>query len=131
MTGDGPVNAVLVVLGVGPGEPESLAPEAADVLAAADVVFVPGVPAESTLFFYTEAWRVERITDLAGAVPVIEDWFRLNPGSTAVLAVPGDPADHPAFTAVTDGLRVAVPGLAVRTVPGVSIVPPRLSPLPW
>lgn len=131
MTGDGPVRAAFVMMGVGPGEPDALAPAAADVLASADVVFVPEVPAESTVLFYTEAWRVERLADLASAVAVIEDWYSLNPGSTAVLAVPGDPADQPGLTAVADGLRVAVPGLGIHTVPGVSIVPPKLSPLPW
>jgi len=124
MTGDGqfPARARVVVLGVGTGA-DHPAGACADVLGEAEHVLVdPRV--ERTVLFYAEAWRVERSDPTDAVRAVIE---RL-PAGTVVVAVPGEPGAEPAWSAVLDGLRVAVPAEVV-VVPGVSVVPPRLSPL--
>jgi len=114
----------VVVLGVGAGDPEST--RGADLLAAADQVFV--VPeVESAVLFYAEAWRVEAI-EPAGAVQAVSAVFALEGPCTVAVAVAGDPTTDPAWTAVVDGLRVAVDA-EVSAVPGVAVVPPRLLPL--
>ncbi|WP_433507735.1 hypothetical protein ACQP04_15510 [Pseudonocardia halophobica] len=129
MTGDGRDTAArtptVTVLGAGGGDPD--AAEGADLLAAADAVLTtPDV--ESTVLFYAEAWRVERLPDLAGAAAAVADMIGL--GAThVVLAVHGDPASNPGCRALLDGLRVA--GIEAVARPGVSVVPPRLSPMPW
>jgi precorrin-2/cobalt-factor-2 C20-methyltransferase len=68
----------LIGVGVGPGDPELVTVKAANLLAKAEVVFVPvadgpGAPpadaprggetgrAERTVLYYAEAWRVERV----------------------------------------------------------------------
>jgi siroheme synthase len=131
MTGDGRDPAArtpaptVTVLGAGGGDPETA--EGADLLAAADAVLTtPDV--ESTVLFYAEAWRVERLPDLAGAAAAVADLIGLG-AVRVVLAVPGDPATNPGCRALLDGLRVA--GIEAAARPGVSLVPPRLSPMPW
>jgi precorrin-4 methylase len=104
------------VLGVGPGDPDGTT----DLLGGAEIVFATEA-AEPTVLFYAEAWRVERV-DLVDAVREISAR-----SGRVVLAVAGDPATDPACLAVCDGLRVA--GATVTSVPGVSVAPPRLSPL--
>jgi siroheme synthase len=129
MTGDGRDTAArtptVTVLGTGGGDPETA--EGADLLAAADAVLAtPDV--ESTVLFYAEAWRVERLADLAGAAAAVADLVGLG-ATRVVLAVPGDPAANPGCRALLDGLRVA--GIHAEARPGVSLVPPRLTPMPW
>ena len=129
MTGDGRATAArtptVTVLGTGAGDPD--AAEGADLLAAADAVLTtPDV--ESTVLFYAEAWRVERLPDLAGAAAAVADLIGLG-ATRVVLAVPGDPETNPGCRALLDGLRVA--GIEAVARPGVSLVPPRLSPMPW
>ncbi|WP_214370140.1 SAM-dependent methyltransferase [Pseudonocardia sp. H11422] len=119
----------LIGLGVGPGEPDALAPGAVDRLAGADVVFVPAA-AEATVLFYAEAWRVERIGDRDGARHVA-DWFAAHPGGTAVFATAGDPGICRSFGAAAGVARELIGALRVSHLPGVTIVPPRRSPLPW
>ncbi|GAA4698919.1 hypothetical protein GCM10023215_41690 [Pseudonocardia yuanmonensis] len=132
MTGDGRATAArtptVTVLGTGGGDPDTADTAAgADLLAAADAVLAtPDV--ESTVLFYAEAWRVERLPDLAGAVAAVADLVGLG-SRRVVLAVPGDPATSPGCRALLDGLRVA--GIRAEARPGVSLVPPRLSPMPW
>ncbi|GAA1836972.1 hypothetical protein GCM10009836_14430 [Pseudonocardia ailaonensis] len=123
MTGTSGAPRVLL-LGTGGGEADPVGP---DLLAGADHVFTVAA-AESVVLFYAEAWRVERV-DLVGAVRAITDLVALDSPATIVLTVDGDPAADPACRAVVDGLAVA--GISAVTVPGVSVVPPRLSPLPW
>jgi precorrin-2/cobalt-factor-2 C20-methyltransferase len=72
------VRSVLYGVGVGPGDPDLVTVRAADLLAKADVVFVPVAAdpappadtprrggetgrAEQTVLHYAEAWRVERV----------------------------------------------------------------------
>ncbi len=61
------VSSTLVGVGVGPGDPELVTVKAANLLAKADVVFVPVSDtgetgrAEQTVLYYAEAWRVERV----------------------------------------------------------------------
>ncbi|GAA4553178.1 hypothetical protein [Pseudonocardia xishanensis] len=114
----------VVVLGVGAGDPDAAG--GADLLAAADHVFV--VPqVESEVLFYAEAWRVEAV-EPAGAVQAVSAVLALEGPCTVAVAVAGDPTADPAWRAVVDGLRVAVDA-EVSAVPGVAVVPPRLSPL--
>ncbi|MHA6795410.1 SAM-dependent methyltransferase [Pseudonocardia bannensis] len=120
----------LIGLGVGPGEPDALAPGAVDRLAHADVVFVPA-PAESTVLFYAEAWRVERIGDHRAAAQRVVEWFAAHPGGTAVFATAGDPTACPSFGVTAVAVRSSAGALRVEHLPGVTIVPPRRSPLPW
>jgi len=130
MTGDGPVPGCpsgqvrVLVLGTGREETD---PDGPDLLAGADHVFTVEA-AESVVLFYAEAWRVERI-DLVGAVREITDLAARRSPRTVVLAVEGDPGTDPACRAVVDGLGVA--GIEAVVVPGVTVVPPRLSRLPW
>lgn len=67
------MSGLLVGVGVGPGDPELITVKAANLLAKADVVFVPVDAgdstrppatgrAEQTVLHYAEAWRVERVT---------------------------------------------------------------------
>src|SRR6201999_2936664 len=79
-SGGGRVRSVLYGVGVGPGDPDLVTVRAADLLAKADVVFVPVAAdpgqarsgdaarwggetgrAEQTVLHYAEAWRVERV----------------------------------------------------------------------
>jgi precorrin-2 methylase len=114
----------VVVLGVGEGDPD--AAHGADRLAEADHVLVaPEV--ESAVLFYAEAWRVERV-EPGAAVRVVGELLALDGPCAVALAVAGDPTTDPAWRAVVDGLRVAVEA-EVTAVPGVAVVPPRLSPL--
>ena len=114
----------VVVLGVGSGDPDVA--RGADLLAAADHVFVVS-EVESAVLFYAEAWRIDEV-EPAGAVQAVSALFALEGPCTVAVAVAGDPTTDPAWLAVVDGLRVAVDA-EVSAVPGVAVVPPRLSPL--
>jgi precorrin-2/cobalt-factor-2 C20-methyltransferase len=130
----------LVGLGVGPGDPELVTVKAANLLAAADVVFVPVADtgetgrAEQTVLHYAEAWRVERVvfalhdrehTDRRerawdAAARRVADWFAEHPGSTAAFATIGDPCVYSTFTYLAATVRALVGDLDVRLVPGVT-----------
>lgn len=136
----------LVGVGVGPGDPELVTVKAANLLAEADVVFVPVAQsgetgrAEQTVLFYAEAWRVERVVfalhdrehterrerawDAAAAQ--VAAWFaahrHLNDGrgGTAAFATIGDPCIYSTFTYLAATVRELVGDLDVALIPGIT-----------
>lgn len=131
---------VLVGVGVGPGDPELVTVKAANLLAAADVVFVPVSDtgetgrAEQTVLHYAEAWRVERVVFALhdrehttrreqawdAAARQVADWFAAHPGGTAAFATIGDPCVYSTFTYLAASVGDVVEGLEVRLIPGVT-----------
>jgi hypothetical protein len=119
------VSARLVGVGLGPGDPR-LVPEAAvDLLAAADVVFVPagppggGCPAERTALHYAEAWRVEPVPSGGPddrAAGRVAGWFADHPGGLAVFAAFDARGTGPAFDELAAAVRRQVGELHVRVV---------------
>jgi precorrin-2/cobalt-factor-2 C20-methyltransferase len=132
--------ATLVGVGVGPGDPELVTVKAANLLAKADVVFVPVADsgetgrAEQTVLYYAEAWRVERVVfalhdrehgerrerawDAAAAQ--VAAWFAAHPGGTAAFATIGDPCVYSTFTYLAASVRAVLGELEVRLIPGVT-----------
>jgi precorrin-2/cobalt-factor-2 C20-methyltransferase len=131
---------VLIGVGVGPGDPELVTVKAANLLAKADVVFVPVADsgetgrAEQTVLYYAEAWRVERVVfalhdrehterrerawDEAAAQ--VADWFAAHPGGTAVFATIGDPCVYSTFSYLAASVREVLGELDVQLVPGIT-----------
>lgn len=132
--------STLVGVGVGPGDPELVTVKAANLLAKADVVFVPVADsgetgrAERTVLHYAEAWRVERVVFALhdrehtarreaawdAAARRVADWFLDHPGGTAAFATIGDPCVYSTFTYLAASVQDLVGGLEVRLVPGVT-----------
>lgn len=135
----------LVGVGVGPGDPELVTVKAANLLAKADVVFVPvadsddGRPpetgrAEQTALFYAEAWRVERVVFALhdrehsvrreqawdAAAGQVARWFADHPGGTAAFATIGDPCVYSTFTYLAATVRDQVGELDVQLIPGIT-----------
>jgi precorrin-2/cobalt-factor-2 C20-methyltransferase len=132
--------SMLVGVGVGPGDPELVTVKAANLLAKADVVFVPVADsgetgrAEQTVLFYAEAWRIERVVfalhdrehterreeawDAAAAQ--VARWFAEHPGGTAAFATIGDPCVYSTFTYLADTVRGLVGELDVELIPGIT-----------
>jgi precorrin-2/cobalt-factor-2 C20-methyltransferase len=132
--------STLVGVGVGPGDPELVTVKAANLLAKADVVFVPVADsgetgrAEQTVLFYAEAWRVERVVfalhdrehtarreqawDAAAAQ--VARWCADHPSGVAAFATIGDPCVYSTFTYLAATVRGLVPDLRVELIPGIT-----------
>lgn len=133
------MTAVLTGVGVGPGDPDLVTVKALRVLDGADLVVVPVLAAdecgraEATVRAHvrhdrirravfalnerTDAGRRERHWDAAARL--LADAFRAGAGTVAFATI-GDPNVYSTFTYLAQSVRDLVPGLVVRTVPGIT-----------
>jgi precorrin-2/cobalt-factor-2 C20-methyltransferase len=131
----------LVGIGVGPGDPDLLTVAAVRELDTAARVFVPVMAAdtpgraEAVVRAHLRHDRIERLVfalsdDVDGpqqrrrqrwdaAACRVAEQLREH-GGTAVFATLGDPAVYSTFTYLAAGVRAQLPGVAVRTVPGIT-----------
>jgi precorrin-2/cobalt-factor-2 C20-methyltransferase len=129
----------LVGVGVGPGDPELITVKAVRVLREADLVLVPvldtGEPgrAEATVRAHAGHDRIRRVVftlsgsasaggrEAAWDAAAAEAAAALRAGAALVaFATIGDPNIYSTFTYLAASARALVPGLTVRTVPGIT-----------
>ncbi len=129
----------LVGVGVGPGDPELVTVKAVRVLREADLVLVPVLAygeegrAEATVRAHAGHDRIRRVVFALGAagdagrreaawdVAAAETAAAFTAGAALVaFATIGDPNIYSTFTYLAASARALVPGLTVRTVPGIT-----------
>ena len=119
---------MLIGLGLGPGDPELLTLRAVRMLREADAVFVPGGIAEKLVAPYREAEVLsfpmsEDEDTVRRAVGDAADRIARAAGSgTAIFALLGDPNVYSTWARLLAAMQERHPGIACRTVPGVSSV---------
>ena len=131
--------AVLVGVGVGPGDPELVTVKAVRVLREADLVLVPVLDtgeqgrAEATVRAHVDHGRVRRVVFALNeradrgrreaawdaAAQAVAGAFA-GGAATVAFATIGDPNVYSTFTYLAATVRDLVPGLRVDTVPGIT-----------
>jgi precorrin-2/cobalt-factor-2 C20-methyltransferase len=129
------MNARLIGVGVGPGDPELVTVKAVRVLCDADVVVVPVADtgesgrAERTVRAHTDRQLIRlafALTDEGGraaawdaAGRAVADHIAAG-ARTVAFATIGDPNIYSTFTYLAETVRSLVPDLQVETVPGIT-----------
>jgi precorrin-2/cobalt-factor-2 C20-methyltransferase len=131
--------AVLVGVGVGPGDPELVTVKAVRVLREADLVLVPVLDtgeqgrAEATVRAHVDHGRIRRVifalNERAGrgrreaawdaAAQAVAGAFA-GGAATVAFATIGDPNVYSTFTYLAATVRDLVPGVRIATVPGIT-----------
>ena len=140
MTG-GSDTVELVGIGVGPGDPDLLTVAAVRELSHAGQVFVPGMApdvagrAEAVVRAHLTHDRLERLVfalndDVAGSQRRRHDcWdaaaarvvaYLREHGGSAAFATLGDPSVYSTFGYLSSTVRELLPGVGIRTVPGIT-----------
>lgn len=134
--GSGTRPGTLTGVGVGPGDPDLVTVKAVKAIEAADRVFVPVAAsgqvgyAERVVLAHARHERISRLAFALGEDPARREdsWDAagaavaevVGAGGHAVFATIGDPNLYSTFAYLAATVRGLVPGVTVRTVPGIS-----------